>query len=46
MTDEFLPLEYSVEIRALLSMCGVIFNDRARNSVIRECCGVNEDVVM
>ena len=35
----------AVEMRALRSMIGVKLSDRVRNSVIRERCGVNEDVV-
>ncbi|XP_060809954.1 uncharacterized protein LOC132904043 [Amyelois transitella] len=35
----------AVEMRALRSMLGVKLSDRIRNSVIRECCDVKEDVV-
>jgi hypothetical protein len=35
----------AVEIRALRSMIGVKLSDRVRNEVIREECGVKEDVV-
>ncbi|XP_063364409.1 uncharacterized protein LOC134653055 isoform X1 [Cydia amplana] len=35
----------AVEMRALRSVCGVRLQDRIRNSVIREKCGLNEDVV-
>ena len=30
----------AVDIRSLRSMCGVTFNDRLRNEVIRDRCGV------
>ncbi|XP_063542355.1 uncharacterized protein LOC134750982 [Cydia strobilella] len=35
----------AVEMRALRSVCGVRLQDRIRNSVIREKCGLSEDVV-
>ena len=35
----------AVEMRALRSMCGLKLCDRVKNSVIREKCGVKEDVV-
>jgi hypothetical protein len=35
----------AVEMRALRSMIGVILSDRVRNEVIREECGVKDDVV-
>ena len=35
----------AVEMRSLRSMCGVTLNDRLRNDLIRERCGLNEDVV-
>lgn len=35
----------AVEMRALRSMCGVKISDRIRNSVIRERCGMKDDVV-
>ncbi|XP_063537021.1 uncharacterized protein LOC134746536 [Cydia strobilella] len=35
----------AVEMRALKSVCGVRLQDRIRNSVIREKCGLSEDVV-
>ena len=35
----------AVEMRSLRSMCGVTLNDRVRNEVIRERCGLQEDVV-
>ena len=35
----------AVEMRALRSMCGVSIVDRVRNEVIRERCGVKENVV-
>ena len=36
---------WAVEMRALRSMCGVSIVDRVRNEVIRERCGMKEDVV-
>ena len=35
----------AVEMRALRSMCGVTLKDRVRNSVIRERCGLKEDIM-
>ncbi|KAI5644408.1 reverse transcriptase (RNA-dependent DNA polymerase) domain-containing protein [Phthorimaea operculella] len=35
----------AVEMRALRSMIGVKLSDRIRNSVIRERCGIKEDIV-
>lgn len=35
----------AVEMRSLRSMCGLTLNDRIRNSVIREKCGLKEDIV-
>jgi hypothetical protein len=35
----------AVEMRALRSMIGVKLSDRVRNEVIREECGVKEDVL-
>ena len=32
-------------MRSLQSICGVTLNDRLRNEVIREHCGVKQDVV-
>jgi hypothetical protein len=34
-----------VELRALRSMIGVKLSDRVRNEVIRDECGVKDDVV-
>lgn len=36
----------AVEMRSLRNMCGLRLVDRVRNSVIREKCGLKEDVVM
>ena len=35
----------ALELRSLRSMSGITLNDRVRNEVIRECCGLKEDVV-
>ncbi|CAH1645106.1 unnamed protein product [Spodoptera littoralis] len=35
----------AVEMRALRSMCGLKLSDRVKNSVIRERCGLKDDVV-
>jgi hypothetical protein len=35
----------AVEMQALRSMIGVKLSDRVRNDVIREECGVKEDIV-
>ena len=35
----------AVEMRSLRSTCGVTLNDTLRNEVIRERCGIKEDVV-
>uniref|UniRef100_A0A2H1WZZ7 SFRICE_022573 n=1 Tax=Spodoptera frugiperda TaxID=7108 RepID=A0A2H1WZZ7_SPOFR len=35
----------AVEMRALRSMCGVKLSDRVKNSVVREKCGLKDDVV-
>ena len=34
-----------MEMRSLRSMCGVTLIDRVRNEIIRERCGLKEDVV-
>ncbi|XP_049870886.1 uncharacterized protein LOC126370141 [Pectinophora gossypiella] len=35
----------AVEMRSLRSICGVKLSDRVRNSVIRQRCGVKDDIV-
>ncbi|KAF9815912.1 hypothetical protein SFRURICE_009810 [Spodoptera frugiperda] len=35
----------AVEMRGLRSMCGVKLSDRVKNSVVREKCGLKDDVV-
>ncbi|KAF9790000.1 hypothetical protein SFRURICE_002365 [Spodoptera frugiperda] len=35
----------AVEMRALRSMCGVKLSDRVKNSVVREKCGLKDDLV-
>ncbi|KAF9817866.1 hypothetical protein SFRURICE_003272 [Spodoptera frugiperda] len=36
----------AVEMRVLRNMCGVKLSDRVKNSVVREKCGLKDDVVM